>query len=126
MSSFGEFSVRLVSVGLSSSEAPYLVMLSNHVGHPVQYRTARLGDPQLWSDPQSTASEDYGPYLIDGTAEHSGTSDELVIYHVISTWNGLYENQPGSSGHNPYGVYTTPLLVDWGLSYGHPEWPPQE
>jgi hypothetical protein len=45
---------------------------------------------------------------------------------VISTWNGLYENQPGSSGHNPYGVYTTPLLVDWGLSYGHPEWPPQE
>ncbi|MCP4680458.1 MAG: DUF4185 domain-containing protein [Deltaproteobacteria bacterium] len=125
---FGELSVKLVKG--DSPGQHRLVMLSNHMDddNRVQYRTASLHSPHQWSTPESTTASGYGPYIIDRYTE-IGDDDKLHMYHVISSWNGLFmwlDFSPDPPLPNPfaqpYGVFTRPLILE---STGErPDWPP--
>jgi hypothetical protein len=118
---FGEFSVKRVH------QFDTIIMLSNHPGQRVAYRTASLLNPDVWSEPLLTCAVGYGPYIIDEyTQIEYGSLYRLIAYHTISSWNGL----PNPRLHEPYGVFTTQLRLrqdptDPNSACGEaPIWPP--
>jgi hypothetical protein len=114
---FGEISAKLVRQGLKDDGVPFLVMLSNHMGWPVLYRTASLSHPERWSEPKLTENPGYGPYIIEKSIRVE--DGRLILYHVISTWGG-------PRGKTPYGVYTQPLRIMVDGEPVPPPWPPGE
>lgn len=116
---FGELSVEKITVGATT----YLVMLSNHnsfanvldegaesclengalhnvdnclMDTPIQMRMTRLGEPETWRGPKSTASDGYGPYFIRDYSRFISSDDPindplnvtLKMAHVLSSWKG--------------------------------------
>lgn len=106
---FGELSVQRVN--------DYLVMLSNHSPAAneqgfIQYRVARLANPETWKAPAKTTALGYGPYIID--YNWSVTGGRLEMYHLISAWR-------------PYGVFSRPLRLEknqYLMTSELPPWPP--
>ncbi len=143
---FGEFSVRLIKDG---DDNPHLVMLANHPGRRIYYRSASLFEPDTWSEPEMTCAVGYGPYIIDAFTELNGDCTEiepgqLTLYHAVQGWTGynycaqswLYPNcakqgkEPDGPNHEAYGVFTTQLRMantdgTCDSQSPPPVWPPQ-
>jgi len=115
---FGELAVTLVGAEACPAEergrcADTLVLLANQNGL-VRYRTAPLASPgRGWSASRRTSGRGYGPYVLDAftrVAPGAGGALELVLYHLVSAWNGRAPDAPDRA---PYGVFTRRLrLVD--------------
>ncbi len=121
---FGELSVKLVEKDACPKDLrgrceDTLVLLATQ-GGSVRYRTAPLSHPgaiarpsskaRAWSKSIRTSATGYGPYIIDmyTSVERSKDSGfELRMYHVISGWCG---RDLGKKDHNPYGVFSRPLV----------------
>jgi hypothetical protein len=119
---FGEFSAQLIDA--ADINDMRLVLLSNHPGRQILYRTASLLHPDDWSEPQLTCAVGYGPYIFD---EYTEIKDgRLIMYHTIDGWNG----EAHLRFHEPYGVFTGQLRlrqdpIDVNSPCGEPPiWPP--
>jgi hypothetical protein len=143
---FGELAVALVRREACPPEvrdrcADTLVLLANQDGL-VRYRTAPLASPgHGWSASYPTSGRGYGPYVLDAftrVAPAAGGGLELVLYHLLSAWNG---RPAGAPDRAPYGVFTRRLelldetschkeddgeLLCGDLQFGElpPPWPP--
>ena len=120
---FGEFSLKLIPT--KDIENMRLVLLSNHPGRKILYRTASLLNPDKWAEPQLTCAVGYGPYIIDKYTEIK--DGRLIMYHTIDGWNG----NPNPFLHEPYGVFTAQLRLRQDPTNVNspcgkaPIWPPQ-
>jgi hypothetical protein len=115
---FGELSVALVRGATPATS--YLVMLSNHEGEAsVQYRAASLVEPDVWTDPEATTARGYGPYIVAPYTRVDSATNDLIMYHFISAWNGYTEGPIGNG--EPYGVYSRQVVLEDGSL---PDWPP--
>ncbi len=123
----------LLSIHGAKAASDYAWSMINipHEGR-VYLRTASLGEPEHWSQPQMTCGVGYGPYIMDEFTEvKKGNPDRLILYHTISAWNGDQLPQV----QEPYGVFTTKVRLMEHVVIGRhdeyactniaPPWPPQ-
>jgi len=113
---FGEISVKLIRKGITEGEEPYFVMLYNYeklfeVTY-IQHRMAALSAPWDWTPPFEPGENEnrvpgYGPFIMEKFTEYDAESETLRLWHTISSWKGIGNEEAGIETYRDYGVFTT-------------------